>query len=51
MVEWGVVQSKDRKVVMIIEESVGVSFFKQALKHVWVQMTGLPEELRDYPTI
>jgi hypothetical protein len=36
---------------MIIEEGAGGSFFKQALKHVWVQMTGLPEELRDYPTI
>jgi hypothetical protein len=51
MVEWRDVQSKDRKAVMIIEESVDGSFFKQALKHVWVQMTGLPEELRDYPTI
>jgi hypothetical protein len=48
MVEWGAVQSKDRKVVMIIEESAGGRFFKQALKRVWVQMTGLPEELRDY---
>jgi hypothetical protein len=33
---------------MIIEESAGGRFFKQALKRVWVQMTGLPEELRDY---
>jgi hypothetical protein len=51
MIEWGAVQSKDHKAVMIIEESAGGSFFKQALKRVWVQMTGLPEELRDYPTI
>jgi hypothetical protein len=33
--------------MMIIEESDDGSFFKQALKHVWVQMTGLPEELRE----
>jgi hypothetical protein len=32
-------------------EEIGGSFFKQALKRVWVQMTGLPEELRHYPTI
>jgi hypothetical protein len=51
MIEWGAVQLKDRKVVMLIEEGTSGSFFKQALKHVWVQMTGLPEELRDYPTI
>jgi hypothetical protein len=51
MIEWGAVESKDRKSVMIIEEGAGGSFFKQALKRVWVQMTGLLEELRDYPTI
>jgi hypothetical protein len=51
MIEWGAVQSKDRKAVMIIEEGAGLSFLKQALIRVWVQMTGLPEELRDYPTI
>jgi hypothetical protein len=36
---------------MLIEEEAGGSFFKQALKRVWVQMISLPEELRDYPTI
>jgi hypothetical protein len=51
MTEWGVVQSKDRKAVMLIEEEAGGSFFKQALKRVWVQMISLPKELRDYPTI
>jgi hypothetical protein len=51
IIEWGVVQSKDRKAVMLIEEGAGGSFFKQALQRVWVQMTGLPEELRDYPSI
>jgi hypothetical protein len=50
MIEWGAVESKDQKSVMIIE-GAGGSFFKQALKRVWVQMTGLIEELRDYPTI
>jgi hypothetical protein len=51
MIKWRVVQSKDRKAVMLIEEGAGGSFYKQALKRVWVQMTGLPEELSDYPTI
>jgi hypothetical protein len=51
MIKWGIVQSKDRKAVMLIEEGAGGSFFKQSLKRVWVQMTGLPEKLRDYPTI
>jgi hypothetical protein len=32
MIEWGAVQSKDHKVVMIIEESAGGSFFKQGCK-------------------
>jgi hypothetical protein len=51
MIEWGVVQTKDRKAVMVIEEGAGGGIFKQALRHIWVQMTGLPEELRDFPTI
>jgi hypothetical protein len=50
MLEWGIVQSKDRKAAMIIEEGAGGSIFKQAMRHTWVQMTGLPEELRDFPT-
>jgi hypothetical protein len=41
MIEWGAVQSKDHKAVMIIEEGAGGRFFKQALNRVWVQMTGL----------
>jgi hypothetical protein len=51
MIEWGVVQSKDRKAVMIIEEGAGGSFFRHAVNRMWVQMAGLPEELSDYPTI
>jgi hypothetical protein len=45
MVEWGVVQTKDKMAKLIIEESNGGSHFKQALCRVWVQMMGLPGEL------
>jgi hypothetical protein len=51
MVEWGVVQTKDKMAKMMIEESSGGSHYKQALCRVWVQMTGLPGELREYLTI
>jgi hypothetical protein len=51
IVEWGMVQTKDRLVKMIIEEGNGGSHYKQALRRVWVQMTGLPGELREYLTI
>jgi hypothetical protein len=44
MIEWGAVQSKDHKAVMIIEEGAGGRFFKQALNRVWVQMTGLTQQ-------
>jgi hypothetical protein len=45
MIEWGTVQSKDRKASMIIEEGDGSLKFKQAMRRVWIQMTGLTEEL------
>jgi hypothetical protein len=32
MIEWGMMQSKDRKAVMLIKEGAGGSFYKQALK-------------------
>jgi hypothetical protein len=51
LIGWGAVQSKDRKAVILIDEGAGGSFYKKALKQVWVQMTELLEELRDYPTI
>jgi hypothetical protein len=51
MVASGVVQTKDRLAKMIIEESNGGSHYKQALRQVWVQMMGLPSELRDRLTI
>jgi hypothetical protein len=51
MVEWGMVQTKDKQAKMVIEEGKGGSHFKQALWKVWVQMTGLPGELREYLTI
>jgi hypothetical protein len=44
------VQTKDKMTKMIIEESIGGSHYKQALRQVWVQMTGLPGELREYLT-
>jgi hypothetical protein len=51
MVEWGMVKTKDRLTKMIIEEGNGGSHYKQALRRVWVQMTSLPGELREYLTI
>jgi hypothetical protein len=51
MVERGMVQTKDKQAKMVIEEGKGGSHFKQALQKVWVQMTSLPEELREYLTI
>jgi hypothetical protein len=48
MVEWGIVQTKDKVSKMIIKENSGSSHFKQALCKVWVQMWGLPGELREY---
>jgi hypothetical protein len=51
MVEWGVVQTKDRMAKMIIEEGSGGSHYRQALRRVWVQMMGLPDELWEYLTI
>jgi hypothetical protein len=47
MVEWGVVQTKDRMAKMIIKESNGGSHYKQKLHMVWVQMMRLPYELRE----
>jgi hypothetical protein len=51
MVEWGTVQTKDMLAKMVIEEGNGRSHFKQALRKVWVQMSGPPEELSEYLTI
>jgi hypothetical protein len=51
MVEWGMVQTKDRLAKMVIEEGNGGSHFKQALCRVWVQMTRLHGELSEYLTI
>jgi hypothetical protein len=51
MVEWGILQTKDRQAMLSIEECNGGSHFKQALRKVWVQMTGLPGVLREFLTI
>jgi hypothetical protein len=51
MIEWGMVHTKDRKVARIIEELDGGSTVKQVMRKVWVQMSRLPSELRDFLTI
>jgi hypothetical protein len=51
MIKWGTFQSKDRQAKLIIEESSEGCHFKQVLSKAWVQMSGLPEELRDFITI
>jgi hypothetical protein len=42
------VQTKDMVAKMFIEEGNGGSHFKQALHRVWVQMSGLSGDLREY---
>lgn len=42
---------KDRKAAKIIEEIDGGSTVKQVMRKVWVQMSRLPSELRDFLTI
>jgi hypothetical protein len=51
MIEWGLVHTKDRKAVLSIEELGGGSNVKQVTRKVWVQMSRLPSELRDFLTI
>jgi hypothetical protein len=48
MIEWGMVQTKDRKTKLAIEEWGGGSNIKQVMRKVWVQMTRLPSELQDF---
>jgi hypothetical protein len=50
-IEWGVVQTKDRKAKLQIKEVNGCNINKQSMRKVWVQVTKLPGELRDYLTI
>jgi hypothetical protein len=45
------VQTKDRMAKLIIEDGHGESHYKQALRKVWVQMSDLAGELREYLTI
>jgi hypothetical protein len=44
MIEWGLVHTKDRKAMLLIEELGGGSHVKQVMRKVWVQMTRLPSE-------
>jgi hypothetical protein len=48
MIEWGQVQTKDRKAKLIIEELSGDINAKKVMRKVWVQMTRLQSELRDF---
>jgi hypothetical protein len=45
LIEWGVIQTKDRKAKLVIEEGDGKSNNKQVMRKVWVHMTKLPSEL------
>jgi hypothetical protein len=45
------VQTKDHKAKLVIEEWGGGSNIKQIMRKVWVQVTRLPSELRDFLTI
>jgi hypothetical protein len=45
------VQTKDRETKLVIEELGGGNNIKQAMRKVWIQMTKLPSELRDFLTI
>jgi hypothetical protein len=51
MIEWGLVHIKDRKAMLSIEELGGGSHVKLVMRKVWVQMTKLPSELRDFLSI
>jgi hypothetical protein len=51
MIEWGEMQTKDRKTKLVIEDQGGGSNIKRVMKKVWVQLGNLPSELRDYLTI
>jgi hypothetical protein len=51
MIELGLVHTKDRRAMLIIEELDGGSNVKQVMRKVWVQMTRLPSELRGFLTI
>jgi hypothetical protein len=51
MIEWGIVQTKDHKDKLQIEEASDRNISKQTMRKVWVQVTKLPSELRDFLTI
>jgi hypothetical protein len=50
MIEWGIVQNKDRKAKLLIAEASGCNISKQSMRKVWVQVTKLLGELRDFLT-
>jgi hypothetical protein len=51
MIEWGIVQTKDRQAKLLIEEAAARSSSKQPMRMVWVQITRLRSEMRDFLAI
>jgi hypothetical protein len=51
MIEWGVMQSKFNNAKMVIEERGTRDRAKYVMPKIWVQFTGLPDELRDFLVI
>jgi hypothetical protein len=51
MIEWGLVQSKFNNAKMVIQERGSRDRAKYAMPRIWLQFTGLPEELRDFLVI
>ena len=51
MAEWGVVQTKFNNAKLKIEERTMGDKAKFALPKIWVQFTGLPNDLHDFLTI
>jgi hypothetical protein len=51
MIEWGVVQSKFDNAKMVIGERGPRDQAKYVMPKIWVQFTGLPDELRDFLVI
>jgi hypothetical protein len=51
MIEWGTLETKDGMAKLKVEELGSGSKAKHVMEKVWVQMTRLPSELRDFLTL
>jgi hypothetical protein len=51
MIEWGAMQSKFNNAKMVIEERGTRDRAKYVMSKIWVQFTGLPDELPDFLVI